>query len=213
MSYPLTIAEAAKRLDKEKPGWEGKININTLDMTNYRLCILGQLYGEYDIGQRTLFGGPYPSITTQDVIFGDNVDTSQWIKEIDARKGFDFYTALKLMHEGKKVQCTDKDGKNRILCKYGDKIIDASESDCSGANPCIFVFMDKKFKLYNPLTFENVKVGQKFTLKSTKAKFIKIRPVLDSNTSYTKPSLNVVNLTSYHAGLLLDSDEVTDITN
>jgi len=33
-------------LDKDRPGWEHKVNLNTLQMQDKRHCILGQLYGQ-----------------------------------------------------------------------------------------------------------------------------------------------------------------------
>ncbi len=41
-------------LDEEVPDWREKINSNELDMDKYGWCILGQLFGFYDIGLRQL---------------------------------------------------------------------------------------------------------------------------------------------------------------
>jgi hypothetical protein len=197
--YPKSISEAAKLLDKALPGWENKINISTLNMKNYEDCLLGQLYGGYNEGFKLLFNKIIFGSKT-DEIFGDDVDKQLWITEIDTRKGFDFYTALRYMNEGKKVVYTPKiSNKERVLFKKGRCVADSSNE--LGA---IFDFVDYKFKLYNEITFSQVKIGQRFTLKRTGAKFQRI---VRSN------DLNVINLESFHGGRLLDSDEVTDITD
>lgn len=44
------IKAGAKFLDSEYPGWREKINKSSLDMHDWRDCILGQLFGRYNFG-------------------------------------------------------------------------------------------------------------------------------------------------------------------
>jgi hypothetical protein len=41
------VADGARLLDLVRPGWEEKINIDELDMSSGRWCVLGQVYGSY----------------------------------------------------------------------------------------------------------------------------------------------------------------------
>lgn len=47
-------SKGAKLLDDAMPGWAGLINVETLDMSGARMCILGQLYGSSEEGCRVL---------------------------------------------------------------------------------------------------------------------------------------------------------------
>ncbi len=40
----------AQLLDSKQPGWAERINLESLDLTHYKYCILGQLYGTYGEG-------------------------------------------------------------------------------------------------------------------------------------------------------------------
>lgn len=44
-------------LDKKKPGWRNKVNINELQMHDCSACILGQVFGNYGLGLKYLCGG------------------------------------------------------------------------------------------------------------------------------------------------------------
>ncbi len=44
------VNRGAKLLDKEYPGWEKKINLTKLDTSDYQCCVLGQLYGDFELG-------------------------------------------------------------------------------------------------------------------------------------------------------------------
>ena len=54
------IAERAKRgaelMDKLRPGWANRINVQILDMNSCSRCILGQLYKDYFEGLKRTFG-------------------------------------------------------------------------------------------------------------------------------------------------------------
>ena len=44
------VRRGAELLDRVHPGWREKIQIDTLDISSTRHCILGQLYGSYSEG-------------------------------------------------------------------------------------------------------------------------------------------------------------------
>lgn len=48
------IQRAARRgaafLDEKEPGWAALIDLTTLDLDYVDSCVLGQLYGHYDVG-------------------------------------------------------------------------------------------------------------------------------------------------------------------
>lgn len=49
------IPAGLARIDEHQPkGWEGRINLDMLDMREYGLCVLGQLYGSYGHGRDEL---------------------------------------------------------------------------------------------------------------------------------------------------------------
>jgi hypothetical protein len=45
--FETQVAAGMKLLDEKMPGWEGKINLDKLDLYNTEKCILGQLCGDY----------------------------------------------------------------------------------------------------------------------------------------------------------------------
>lgn len=54
--YTTNAAAGAALLDRERPGWENVITPHLLDINDMSRCILGQLYGHFDIGLYLLFG-------------------------------------------------------------------------------------------------------------------------------------------------------------
>lgn len=50
--------EAAERgadlLDDMSPGWFNLVDLNTLEMSLFSTCVLGQVYGEYGLGMESL---------------------------------------------------------------------------------------------------------------------------------------------------------------
>ena len=55
-----TVAQGSKFLDIARPGWRGIISTKRLSMTQYRYCVLGQLYGTYEAGLEALWPGLTP---------------------------------------------------------------------------------------------------------------------------------------------------------
>jgi hypothetical protein len=51
------VARGAALLDEKRPGWSGRINTGPLELACPTLCILGQLYGHFNLGRDTLFPG------------------------------------------------------------------------------------------------------------------------------------------------------------
>lgn len=54
MSVASYVWAGVNLLDAEHPGWESQIDISQLDIESSRVCILGQLYGRYDVGKSRL---------------------------------------------------------------------------------------------------------------------------------------------------------------
>ena len=84
--YPTNITQAARILDKACPKWWDKIT-RPLNMSDSYKCILGQVFGGYDIGFRILFGKAPSGINEgRDDIFGINAPSTNWQDKIDERK-------------------------------------------------------------------------------------------------------------------------------
>jgi hypothetical protein len=49
-SAHLRVAEGARYLDDEDPGWYQRVDPETLELSDGRCCVLGQLHGEYRRG-------------------------------------------------------------------------------------------------------------------------------------------------------------------
>lgn len=47
---------AVRRLDDDRPDWYEHVNLRSLHMPSYVDCLLGQVYGEYDVGLVALYG-------------------------------------------------------------------------------------------------------------------------------------------------------------
>ncbi len=89
---PSSVANAAKLLDVELPGWANKIDVDSLDMREPNKCILGQLYNDYMIGiekldididctKETVFGG---SLKMENLAENKKL-IDKWIVEINKR--------------------------------------------------------------------------------------------------------------------------------
>lgn len=50
----FSVRAGAAYLDAVKPDWQGKIDISLLNMRMPDSCILGQVFGNFDIGQEEL---------------------------------------------------------------------------------------------------------------------------------------------------------------
>jgi hypothetical protein len=90
----------ALMMDLHVVGWAGRINQDTLDLSDSANCVWAHVYGSFDRGLWTLF--PDPSTHARDVVrygfdltadLGDDIDleyaalTVAWLVEIRARLG------------------------------------------------------------------------------------------------------------------------------
>ena len=91
-NYPTSVKQAARLLDQAKPGWEYKIDLEKLEMGSCTYCILGQLYGDCDIGFKSLFDSDWFYVGSTDksclkaVPFGTDTYVEEWVAEIKERR-------------------------------------------------------------------------------------------------------------------------------
>lgn len=50
LNYKQRVAKGAALLDECRPGWEKEVDTSILDLSSGYLCILGQVYGAWDVG-------------------------------------------------------------------------------------------------------------------------------------------------------------------
>jgi hypothetical protein len=53
--WEAEIHEAIALLDRKNPGWRDSIVLDELRMGDGEHCVLGQVYGDYDVGMTKLF--------------------------------------------------------------------------------------------------------------------------------------------------------------
>ena len=75
--FKKEIKRGAKLLDVARPGWDKNINLEMLDMGDSEFCILGQLYGDFDIGAASFHIDSHMS--DEDVDFGFNSYHFRWL--------------------------------------------------------------------------------------------------------------------------------------
>ena len=97
MNMNENVKQGAKMLDRFKPGWFELIDTSELAMQVCSLCILGQLFGEYDYGCALLNLDPEEGFE-----YGFNLEThgwddpvwlnlaQAWIVEVQRRQGEDY---------------------------------------------------------------------------------------------------------------------------
>ena len=56
--YERQVSNGIALLDRKKPNWRDSVDLATLDMANSCDCVLGQVYGHYQIGQNALGNTP-----------------------------------------------------------------------------------------------------------------------------------------------------------
>lgn len=85
-------ARGAKYLDKYKPGWFNSVDINKIKMSDYRKCILGQLYGTYHQGlQQTVRPNTLDIEWSEANGFDSFASKDRWITEIENRRSIMSY--------------------------------------------------------------------------------------------------------------------------
>lgn len=89
-SIKARVNRGIRKLDKEKPGWATKVNVNSLEMGSNRMCVLGQLAGKrdaYDLAEE--LGLDDAKLETHGFMIDyDNEDQQDilWKEAITARK-------------------------------------------------------------------------------------------------------------------------------
>ncbi|HYT40812.1 MAG TPA: hypothetical protein VEP90_00570 [Methylomirabilota bacterium] len=90
------VQAGSQLLDKIEPGWASKINLSSLSLPNQCNCILGQIYGSYEIGLKKVHiisgcdHGFSSKITKQETIESNNeqyvILQEMWVHEILKRR-------------------------------------------------------------------------------------------------------------------------------
>ncbi len=75
---PTSVEEAAKILDKDKPGWAYEVT-QPVQMSSWKKCVLAQVYGNYLHAAYKLFGYR----TFGDLFMAHN---EEWQAEVDKRR-------------------------------------------------------------------------------------------------------------------------------
>jgi hypothetical protein len=84
MTLEESVADRARWLDQKVPGWEHRINLDTLDIKSCRNCVLGQLFGSYEQALQTLLKEAFSSYVGD--AFIDSGSTVLWRTEIRDRR-------------------------------------------------------------------------------------------------------------------------------
>lgn len=90
--YAARVARGAALLDALRPGWDDHVSIGTLDVSSTKDCVLGQAFGSYTVGVRSVFANPL-------------VVVSACIREmLSDRHGFSAYETASLAAWGELTQ-------------------------------------------------------------------------------------------------------------
>lgn len=46
--FEAQVRRGVAVLDGYEPGWRARVDVGTLDMASYQLCVLGQVFGSFD---------------------------------------------------------------------------------------------------------------------------------------------------------------------
>jgi hypothetical protein len=89
-SLQVRVDKGEALFDEKRPGWYLEVDINTLDINDTGLCVLGQVYGNYWTAVDILFGGSCGTARDHGFDFYDSLDeqaelTAEWVKRINAR--------------------------------------------------------------------------------------------------------------------------------
>lgn len=79
------IRRAARMLDRKWPGWEYEVNLGKLQMRSAYRCVLGQLYGTYELGLSLEGLGLRPSLRHHRAFRAEASD-DEWAREISRRR-------------------------------------------------------------------------------------------------------------------------------
>jgi len=84
-----SVTRGISLLDADRPGWENEIDLETLDITDGLVCILGQLYGDFFNGLcqlRIPFGGGCFYGFNSQIAVSDGELEQAWKNEIEKRR-------------------------------------------------------------------------------------------------------------------------------
>lgn len=173
---PTTVAEAAKILDKDRPGWENLIDINKLDLNDPYECILAQIYGNYSTGYKSLFDdNPYGTETAK--LFSLVKFTNSWKQEINNRlmntTKLSLIEALEILKKGGKIVSS-----NNFIIHYDGHAFKDSYGNAYDLLNYYHVFSWKKHEL----KFDDLKPGDKFhfiEVDDSSSKYIYLKTVND----------------------------------
>lgn len=74
-------ARGAALLDQVVPAWFFRIDLETLNIRNRFLCILGQLFGDYLDGRSWLFGDVHPEQPGLAAQYGFTLSTEEYLDD------------------------------------------------------------------------------------------------------------------------------------
>lgn len=98
----MFVARAARKLDHHYPGWENRINLDTLDLHSTYNCVLGQIYGHY-LNDRARKAGTFGIIPILSPAFLFPGYTGAWKLEVKKRRAGSVVAALDLRRKPKQV--------------------------------------------------------------------------------------------------------------
>lgn len=101
--FSAKVAAGMALLDQERPGWRQEIDLGTLDLGSCSVCVLGQIFGDYEDGLSELGIGDDPYKYGFNALGGMSTLTQAW---------------------------KDALGQNKVLVEAGDEYTD--ETGCCG---------------------------------------------------------------------------------
>lgn len=88
------VTFGARHLDRVRPGWEKKVDLNTLEIANKRRCVIGQLVGDFDRSDSLGIPSSHEAAKKFGVVSPDDGElypylNEAWRNEIEVRRGAD----------------------------------------------------------------------------------------------------------------------------
>lgn len=82
----LKVRRAARMLDRQCPGWAETVDLDKLRMPSPKYCVLGQLYGTYELGL-SVEGLGLRRALRHVKAFRSGVSEEEWAIEVSRRRG------------------------------------------------------------------------------------------------------------------------------
>lgn len=206
---PTTVHAAAKLMDEIQPGWADKIYLETFDINNPSLCVIGQVLNngdetKYSTKLDELFGRGRSSVA----VFANK--QSEWIGAILLRKsGKGSWTwACNMLAEGKKVHRTSWD--KNTYWSLDDLVVYFHSPGETGKAPLhVKNFSATDWEIYDDKTrLKDVKEGQKFRFTQD-IKNCHLDTYQKANNGFVKIKNNKGSCLSIVTVYFKDTDEVT----